>query len=177
MIALVVAVAENGAIGRGGDLPWRLSSDLKQFRKLTLGKPVIMGRRTFASLGRVLDQRVNIVLTRDSGFAAPGVVVARSFEEALERGREAAAHAGVNEIMVIGGEDAFRAALPLAGRIYLTEVHARPEADTWFPEFDASAWREVSREKHAPGPKDDYAFSFVVLEPIKCEIARIARPG
>lgn len=164
VIALVVAVGENGAIGRGGDLPWRLSSDLKQFRKLTLGKPVIMGRRTFSSLGRVLDRRVNIVLTRDPAFAVPGVVVARSFGEALERGREAAAQADVDEIMVIGGEDVFREALPLAGRIYLTEVHAAPEADTWFPEFDREAWREISREAHEPGPKDDHAFSLVVLE-------------
>jgi dihydrofolate reductase len=164
VIALVVAVAENGAIGRGGELPWRLSSDLKQFRKLTLGKPVIMGRRTFESLGRVLDQRVNIVLTRDREFDVPGGVVARSFEDALARGREAAANANVDEIMVIGGEDVFSAALPLAGRIYLTEVHAKPGADTWFPEFNASAWREVSREAHQPGPKDDHPFSFVVLE-------------
>jgi dihydrofolate reductase len=163
-IALVVAVAENGAIGREGDLPWRLSSDLKQFRRLTLGKPVIMGRRTFESLGRVLDQRVNIVMTRDPEFDVPGAVVARSFEDALARAQEAAADAGVDEIMVIGGEDVFRSALPLAGRIYLTEVHARPEADTWFPEFDASGWREVSRESHPPGPKDDHPFSFVLLE-------------
>ena len=164
IIALVVAVADNGAIGRGGDLPWRLSSDLKQFRKLTLGKPVIMGRRTFDSLGRVLDQRVNIVLTRDPEFGVPGVVVARSFKDALDRAREAADEAGVDEIMVIGGEDVFRAAMPLAGRIYLTEVHARPEADTWFPAFDASLWHEVLREARAPGPKDDHPFSFVVLE-------------
>ena len=164
VIALVVAVADNGAIGRGGDLPWRLSSDLKQFRKLTLGKPVIMGRRTFELLGRVLDQRVNIVLSRDPDFDVPGVVVARSFEDALARARKAADEAGVDEIMVIGGEDVFRAALPLAGRIYLTEVHAHPNADTWFPEFDASAWCEVSREAHEPGPKDDHPFSFVMLE-------------
>ncbi|MET0668243.1 MAG: dihydrofolate reductase [Methyloceanibacter sp.] len=164
VIALVVAVADNGAIGRGGDLPWRLSSDLKQFRKLTLGKPVIMGRRTFESLGRVLDQRVNIVLTRDPEFDERGVVVARSFEDALTVARDAAARAGVDEIMVIGGEDVFRAALPLAGRIYLTEVHAKPEADTWFPEFDASVWREILREAHEPAAKDDYPFSFVVLE-------------
>ena len=164
VVALVVAVAENGAIGRGGDLPWRLSSDLKQFRRLTLGKPVIMGRRTFLSLGRVLDQRTNIVLTSDPDFDVPGVVVARSLDEALDRAREAAADSGASEIMVIGGEDVFRAALPLAGRLYLTEVHSRPEADTWFPEFDRSAWREVSRAARAPGPKDDHPFSFVVLE-------------
>ena len=94
----------------------------------------------------------------------PGVVVARSFEDALARARKAADEAGVDEIMVIGGEDVFRAALPLAGRIYLTEVHAHPNADTWFPEFDASAWCEVSREAHEPGPKDDHPFSFVMLE-------------
>jgi dihydrofolate reductase len=164
VIALVVAVAENGAIGWGGDLPWRLSSDLKQFRKLTLGKPVIMGRRTFDSLGRVLDQRVNIVLTRDPEYDVPAVVVARNFEDALTRARKAADEAGVDEIMVIGGGDVFREALPLAGRIYLTLVHAQPQADTWFPAFDASLWHEVLREAHEPGSKDDHPFSFVVLE-------------
>jgi dihydrofolate reductase len=165
VIALVVAMGENGAIGKDGQLPWRLSSDLRQFRKVTLGKPIIMGRRTFDSLGRVLDQRVNIVLTRDRGFQAPGAVVVHSVDDALARARDAAAKAGVDEIMVIGGEDVFRDVLPRTGRIYLTEVHAEPEADTWFPAFDRTAWREVSRERHEPGPKDDHAFSFVLLEP------------
>lgn len=163
-IALVVAMAENRAIGRGGDLPWHLRSDMRHFRQVTMGKPIMMGRRTFKSLPRVLDGRLNIVLTRDRGFVAPGAVVARSLEEGLEAARRSAARTGVDEIMIIGGEDVFREVLPQAGRIYLTEVHASPDADTWFPELDSNEWREVFREKHEAGPKDDHAFSFVVLE-------------
>ena len=164
VIALVVARAENGAIGIGGDLPWLLSTDLKQFRKVTLGKPVLMGRRTFQSLPRVLDHRLNIVLSREPGFIAPGAIVARSLEEGLAHARRAAKEAGVDEIMVIGGDDVFRAVMPFAERIYLTEVHARPNADTWFKDFNLRDWREISREKHEPGPKDEYPFSFVLLE-------------
>ncbi|HET7851364.1 MAG TPA: dihydrofolate reductase [Methyloceanibacter sp.] len=164
IIALVVARAENGAIGVGGDLPWRLSTDLKQFRKVTLGKPVIMGRRTFMSLPRALDGRANIVLTRNAAFVAPGAVMAYNLEEALDVARKEAANAGVDEIMVIGGDDVFRAVMPLAKRIYLTEVHASPHADTWFKDFNLKDWRELSRERHEPGPKDQHPFSFVVLE-------------
>jgi dihydrofolate reductase len=164
IIALVVAMAENGAIGRGGDLPWQLSSDLRYFRKITMSKPVIMGRRTFKSLPRVLDGRLNVVLTRDSLFVAHGAVMAHSLEEGLEVARASAARTGAEEIMVIGGEDVFRAVLPQAGRIYLTEVHAAPHADTWFPPLDWGEWREVSRERHEAGPKDEHAFSFVLLE-------------
>ncbi len=164
IIALVVAIAANGAIGRGGDLPWRLSSDLRYFRQVTMGKPVIMGRRTFKSLPRVLDGRLNIVLSRDLGFVADGAVMAHSLEDALDVARASAARTGAEEIMVIGGEDVFRAVLPQAGRIYLTEVHAKPHADTWFPPFDTTKWREVSRERHERGPKDEHDFSFVVLD-------------
>ena len=163
-IALVVAIAENGAIGRGGELPWRLSSDMRYFRKVTMGKPVIMGRRTFKSLPRVLDGRLNVVLTRDRGFVAPDAIMAHSLEEGLSAARASAERTGTDEIMVIGGEDVFREVLPQAHRIYLTEVHASPEADTWFPDFDKREWREVSREKHEAGPRDEHAFSFVVLE-------------
>ncbi len=164
VIALVVARGENGAIGIGGNLPWRLGSDLRQFRKVTLGKPVIMGRRTFLSLPRALDQRVNIVLSRDAGFVAEGVVTAGSLEVGLDQARSAAKAANVDEIMVIGGDDVFREVMPRAARIYLTEVHASPEADTWLLDFDLSGWREISRERHEPGPKDEYPFSFVLLE-------------
>ena len=130
-----------------------------------MGKPVIMGRRTFKSLPRVLDGRLNIVLSRDRGFVADGVVMAHSLEAGAATWRGAsAARTGADEIMVIGGEDVFRAVLPQAGRIYLTEVHAAPHADTWFPALDATEWREVSRERHAAGSKDEHAFSFVVLE-------------
>ena len=166
VIALVVAMGENRAIGHGGDLPWRLHSDMRYFRKITMGKPVIMGRRTFKSLPRVLDGRVNIVLTRNAAFEAPGAIMAYHLEEALDVARKAAAKAGIDEIMVMGGEDVFREVLPEVGRIYLTEVHAAPHADTWFPDLDMSEWREVLREPHEAGPKDDHAFSFVVLERI-----------
>lgn len=164
VIALVVAMGENRVIGLNGGLPWRLSSDMRFFRKVTLGKPVLMGRRTFASLGRVLDQRTNIILSREQGFTAPGTLIAESLDEGLSLARVAAEAAGQEEIMIIGGEDVFRAVLPRARRIYLTEVHAAPEGDTWFPELDKSEWREVFREDHPPGPKDDHAFSFVLLE-------------
>ena len=164
LIALIVAMGENRAIGRGGDLPWHLHSDMRNFRKITMGKPIIMGRLTFASLGRALDGRVNIVLTRNAAFTAPGAVMAYNLEEALDVARRAAKRSGVDEIMVMGGEDVFREVLPQASRIYLTEVHAAPDADTWFPELDMGEWREVSREAHEAGPKDDHAFSFVVLD-------------
>ena len=164
IIALVVAMGENRAIGRGGRLPWRLRSDMRYFREITMGKPVIMGRRTFNSLPRVLDGRLNIVLTRHAGFVAPDAVMAHSLEEGLEVAQRSAERTGAEEIMIIGGEDVFLEVLPQAGRIYLTEVHASPDADTWFPALDMSAWREVSREAHAAGPKDDHPFSFVVLD-------------
>jgi len=164
MVALVVAMGDNRAIGKGGGLPWRLSSDMRFFRKVTMGKPIVMGRLTFASLGRVLDGRLNIVLTRNAAFEAPGAVMAYNLEEALDVARKEAAKAGVDEIMIIGGEDVFREVLPQADRIYLTEVHAAPHADTWFPALDPSEWREVSREKHEAGPNDDHDFSFVVLD-------------
>ena len=164
IIALVVAMGENRAIGHGGDLPWHLRSDMRFFRKVTMGKPILMGRRTFKSLPRVLDGRLNIVLTRDRGFVAPDAVMAYSLEEGLKAARASAARTGAREIMIIGGEDVFREVLPQTGRIYLTEVHASPDADTWFPQLPTNEWREVSREWHEAGPKDDHAFSFVVLE-------------
>lgn len=166
-IALVVAMGENRAIGRSGGLPWHLRSDMRYFRALTMGKPVIMGRLTFASLPRLLDGRVNIVLTRNAAFEAKGATVAYNLEEALDVARKAARKAGQAEIMIIGGADLFRESLPLASRIYLTEVHASPDADTWFPELDMSEWKEVSRESHPAGPNDDHDFSFVVLDRIR----------
>jgi dihydrofolate reductase len=164
VIALVVAMGDNRAIGKGGNLPWRLSSDMRYFREITMGKPIVMGRLTYMSLPRMLDGRLNIVLTRNAAFEAPGAVMAYNLEEALDVARREAKRTGAGEIMVIGGADLFRATLPQADRIYLTEVKATPDADTWFPELDRREWREVSRETHAPGPKDDHAFSFVVLE-------------
>jgi len=163
VIALVVAVAENGVIGVKGGLPWRMPSDLKAFRRLTMGKPVVMGRKTWESLARPLDGRDNIVVTRDPGFTAEGASVVGSLSDALTLARVLAATRGADEIMVIGGADIFREVLPLADRIYWTEVHAKPEGDAHFPPIEISEWEEVSREALASSPKDDYAATLKVL--------------
>ena len=163
-ISLVVAVAENGIIGRDGRLPWRLSSDLKTFRRLTMGKPVVMGRRTFQSLKKPLDGRENIVLSTDPFFAPEGASVVESFKDAITLARTLALTSGVDEIMVIGGAAVFEAALPLADRIYWTEVHASPPGDVSFPAIDLSEWRETSREALPPSEKDDVTATLKVLE-------------
>jgi dihydrofolate reductase len=163
-LCLVVAVAENGVIGRDNALPWRLSSDLKRFKALTMGKPLIMGRRTFESIGRPLPGRANIVVTRDEGFRPADVVVARDLPDAIAAAEEAARAAGASEIMVIGGAGVYECVLPRADRIYLTEVHAAPDGDTRFPGLDRDDWREVSREFHPAEPGETSDCSFVVLE-------------
>lgn len=164
-IALIVAVARNGIIGRDGDLPWRLSSDLKLFRRLTMGKPVIMGRRTWATLKRKpLDGRDNIVVTRDPAFAAPGAIVVHSITDAFEVARTAATARGVGEVMVIGGAEIYRAALPLADRLYWTEVEAEPAGDTSFPPLDPAAWRLVATEPIPQGEKDEFRAELKIFE-------------
>ena len=168
-IALVVARARNGVIGRDGDLPWRLRSDLQRFKAITIGKPCIMGRKTWESLPlRPLPGRLNVVLTRDEGWGedgqAKGALVCRTLDEAIEIAREQAQDDGVDEICVIGGAGLFEAALPRAKRLYVTEVEAEPEGDVLFPAFDEAAWTEVSSEAHPAGEKDDHAFVFRVLE-------------
>ena len=162
-LSLIVAVAENGVIGRKGGLPWHMSSDLKTFRRLTMGKPIIMGRKTWESLARPLDGRDNIVVTRDPGFKAEGASVVESLPDALTLARVLAATRGGDEIMVIGGADIFREALALSDRIYWTEVHAKPEGDVHFPPIEIGEWEEVSREALPRGPKDDYAATLKVL--------------
>jgi dihydrofolate reductase len=164
ILAMIVAIAENGVIGRDGDLPWRLSSDLKLFRRVTMGKPLIMGRKTFASLRKPLDGRDTIVITRDQGFSAAGAIVVHSLAEALDRATECAARRGSDELFVIGGADIFREALPLAQRIYLTRVHAAPEGDVTFPDADWREWRVVNSQSYPIGPKDAFPFTFSVLE-------------
>lgn len=163
-IVLVVAVADNGIIGRDGGLPWRMPSDLRTFRRLTLGKPVIMGRRTFQSIGKPLDHRDNIVVSRDAAFAAAGVTVVATFAAALDVARAMALRRGVEEIAVIGGADIYRAALAMAERIYLTRVHATPEGDAAFPALDPHAWRESERAPLARDPRDEHAATLVVLD-------------
>jgi len=164
-LALVVARARNGVIGRDGTLPWRLRSDMAWFKANTFGKPVIMGRKTWDSLPRKpLPGRTNIVLTRDASFEAAGAVVCENFSEAVQIAREQAADDGVDEVCVIGGSALFDLALPKAQRLYLTEVEADVAGDVRFPAFDEGAWSEVSREAHAAGEADEYPFVFRVLE-------------
>jgi dihydrofolate reductase len=158
-IALVVAVAENGIIGNKGALPWRIPEDLQRFKSLTLGKPCIMGRRTWESLPRrPLPGRTNIVVTRNGAFRAEGAQVAGDFEHALQ----IAAEDHPLEIAVIGGEKIFEAALPRAHRIYLTEVTGSPEGDVLMPKIDRAEWRELYRD--GPHEKPGFRYSFVTLE-------------
>ncbi len=161
-IVLVAAIGENGVIGRAGGLPWRLKSDLAHFKRLTLNKPVIMGRKTYLSVGKPLPRRTNIVITRDANFAAPGIVTAPNFEAALALAREDADRRGTDEIMVIGGSEVFAAALPLAARLEITHVHSAMQGDVIFPPIDPALWREAERSEHAAGPDDEAAFDVTV---------------
>ena len=160
-IVLLAAVADNGVIGRDNALPFRLSSDLKRFKALTMGKPVLMGRKTYLSIGKPLPGRTNIVVSRDGGFAPPGVSVALSLESALAMARDDALRRGADEIVVIGGTDIFAQTMPLADRMEITHVHAQPAGDTHFPPIDAAQWRAVARSEHPAGPQDEAAFSYV----------------
>ena len=161
IVSFVVARADNGVIGRDNALPWRLPADLAHFKRLTVGKPVVMGRRTFESIGKPLPGRHNIVLTR-SDWRAEGVTVVPNLAEAIAAaGMDPRARA--DEIMVIGGAQVYADALPLARRVYLTEVQAAPEGDTELPAFDADIWRETAREDHA-ATGDVPGYSFVTLE-------------
>jgi dihydrofolate reductase len=160
-----VARARNGVIGRGGKLPWRLKSDMAIFKAITMGKPVVMGRKTWESLPlRPLPGRLNLVLSRDNSFEPKGAIACERFDEALSIAREQAEEDQAEEICVIGGTALFELALPKARRLYLTEVEAEVEGDTLFPAFDEAGWREVRRESHAAHDGDDYAFTFRVLE-------------
>jgi dihydrofolate reductase len=163
-ISIIVAVAKNGVIGHEGGLPWRLSSDLKIFRRLTMGKPMIMGRRTFQSLGKPLDGRDNIVVTRDRSFASLGIDIVPDLASALAVARAKAVQRNGNEIMVIGGADIYRQVLPEATRLYWTEVDAEPVGDTVFAPFDRSVWQEVAREPILRAPKDDFDAQLITFE-------------
>jgi dihydrofolate reductase len=158
-IVLVAAIGENNVIGRDGQLPWRLKSDLQHFRKLTINKPVIMGRKTYESIGKPLKDRTNIVLTSDLSLIAPGAVRATSLDAALSFARHDAAKRGVDEIMIIGGSDVFAAMMPRADRLEITHVHASPAGDVLFPPIDPQVWREVSRVEHPAGPDDSASFA------------------
>lgn len=159
-ISLIVARAGNGVIGKDGAVPWRISADMKYFKQSTLGKPIVMGRKTFQSLGRPLPERLNIVVSRDKSFRAEGVTVVHSLDEALS----AAAGQDALEVMIIGGAEIYKQALPQVERIYLTEVHGDVDGDTFFPELEKGAWQEVSRDFVSRGEKASHDCSFVILQ-------------
>lgn len=163
-IALMVAVAANGVIGRDNALPWHLPDDLQYFRRTTMGKPVVMGRKTYESIGRPLPGRPNIVVTATPGWHAAGVAVTDTVPAALALGRELALAEGVEELVVIGGAMIYAAALPLAQRLYITEVHANIDGDTWFAPVDAGEWREIGREERPATEDNPYPYAFVCFE-------------
>jgi dihydrofolate reductase len=158
---LIVAVAENGVIGADGAIPWRLKSDMQRFKAMTMGKPVVMGRKTFVSLRRPLPGRTNIVVTRDRGFSAAGAVVTMSLDEARAIATGDAMRRFATEIAVIGGAEIYRQWLDIADRLEVTEVHARPAGDTSFPAIDAAKWQEAARVRHEAGAEDSAGFSYV----------------
>lgn len=163
-LSLIVAVAQNGVIGRENDLPWKLSGDLKRFKAVTMGKPIVMGRKTYESIGRPLPGRANIVMTRDSEFSAVGINLVHDLASAIEAGKNAAEESGVDEIMVIGGANIYSAALPEADRLYVTEVHSVIEGDVRFPEIDGAIWAEISREYCMASPQETCDYSFVTYD-------------
>ena len=163
-ISLIVAATDAGVIGKDNQLLWRLPSDLKRFRKLTMGKPIVMGRKTFQSIGKVLDGRDNIIVSRDPQFQVAGGFVVRSVDEALELGREKATAGGGFEVMVIGGAEIYKVTLAMADRVYLTLVHADLEGDAFFPALDPAFWQEVSCETHTELEGHEYDFAFKTYE-------------
>ena len=163
-IVFVVAVAENGVIGLNNAMPWRLKSDLKRLKAITLGRPVIMGRKTFASIGRPLPGRTNIVVTRDKDFQAPGIVVATSIDAALDVAQGDALRRFVTEIMVIGGAEIFAQCLTKADRLEVTEVHATPEGDTFLKPVDRAEWQETARTRHSKTDENSADFSYVTYQ-------------
>lgn len=163
-LVIVVAVGENGVIGSAGGLPWRVRADLRRFRDVTMGKPLVMGRKTFESIGRALDGRDNIVVSRRPGFRPAGVVVAPSLEAALEEAEACAAASGAGEICVAGGGEVYAATLARADRLYVTRVAAAPDGDTAFPEISPAEWAEVSREKLPAHEGDTARAEYVTYE-------------
>ena len=163
-IVFIAAVADNGVIGRGGTMPWRLKSDMRHFRALTTGKPVVMGRKTYLSIGKPLKGRTNIVVSRDEIFAAPGILVAPSVDAALAVARGDAWRRGADEIAVIGGADIYRQTMACADRLVISQVHLRPAGDTKFLPVEPGAWTEVARSEHQAGPGDEAGFTVLVYQ-------------
>lgn len=165
ILSLIVAASENNVIGVGNALPWKLPDDLKHFKELTIGHPIIMGRKTYESIGRLLPDRVNIIITRNKDFAVEGAVVVDSIDQAIEEAKKT----GVEEIFIIGGAEIYKQTMDSANRIYLTRVNTRLKGDAFFPEIDDEKWKEVpgSRQMH---PKDDtheHSFVFITFERVQ----------
>ncbi|MDR6430614.1 dihydrofolate reductase [Brucella pseudogrignonensis] len=161
VLSIVVAASENNVIGRDNDMPWKLSTDLKRFKALTLGKPVIMGRKTWESIGRPLPGRPNLVVTRDAGFKADGATIVSSLEDAIELGRKFATELGVDEVCIIGGGKIYAQALPFVDRVHLTRVLATIDGDTFFPALDSKIWKEISSEDVPVGEKDSHPTRYI----------------
>ena len=166
-ISLVVAVAQNGVIGVAGGLPWRLKADLRRFRQVTMGKPMVMGRKTFESIGRALDGRDTIVVTRRAEPEAPDILIAGTIEEALDIAAERAQARGAGEICVIGGGEIFAAVMPLADCLHVTHIAARPVGDVFFPDISSAEWTEVSREA-LPSSEGDTADGLYAIYRRRC---------
>jgi dihydrofolate reductase len=171
-IALLAAMSENLVIGRDGDLPWRLPADLRRVKTLTTGHVVVMGRRTYDSVGRPLPNRTNIVITRNAEFAAEGVTIAHGLDEALTAAAADPRGRDHDEVFILGGAEIYRAALPHADRLYLTIVHAHVEGDTHFPPFDEDDWRVVEQERFDADERHAHAYTFEVRERIPTECPR-----
>jgi dihydrofolate reductase len=162
-LSIIVAVAANGVIGRDNKLPWRLRADLARFKRLTMGHHLLVGRKTWESIGRPLPGRTMVVITRRAGYSAGGIRAAGSIDAALEIARRA----GETETFVAGGAEIYRQTIERADRIYLTRIHAEIEGDTFFPEIDGSRWREVAREDREPDDRNPYRFSFIDYEIVR----------
>lgn len=157
-LSIIVAMDRNRVIGNNDSLPWHISADLKNFKKITMGKPIVMGRKTHESIGRPLPGRENIIITRDKTYQAEGCTVLNSIEEILEHCKD------TEEVMITGGSEIYKHTLDQATRLYLTEVHAEVEGDTFFPEYNRTEWDEISREEFNADEKNDYDYSFILLE-------------
>jgi dihydrofolate reductase len=157
-LSIIVAMDRNRVIGKNDTLPWRISEDLKYFKRVTMGKPIVMGRKTHESIGRPLPGRENIILTRDQNYQTEGCTVLHSVEEILEHCND------INEVMITGGSEIYKQTFEKVTRLYLTEVHAEVDGDTYFPEFDRDEWEEISREDFEADEKNEFDYSFVLLE-------------
>jgi dihydrofolate reductase len=163
-MSLIVAMSDNRVIGRNNAMPWHLPEDLKFFKRVTMGKPIIMGRNTYESIGKPLPGRANIVITRNPDYLVDGVHVVNSVEEAIELAGQLTAPDSEAEIMVIGGSQIFDLTLPIADRIYLTELHTKIQGDVFFPRFPRDQWQEIARENRPATPENPFTYSFLILE-------------